>query len=284
VRTDEKTLDMDRAFWATGQNGRLRGGELLNVRTDGYLLTGDANIVHMKLRARYRVRNDVASVLSYELGANDPELILRRALAASTCNVVGSMGVMEVIKREQDLFGRIQKELDSRLARYERETGAPLGIEVVKIEAIEAEGIKNPTEPIQVTDAFNKAQMAESEKDQLVRQGETEATKIVSAAMSEAERVRAEARANAVRLVTSAQADAQTIQQILPFYQQSAAVARILRLMYQQRTMEDVMAQAPGAFVLYRSPPGSRREIRLLHQRRSSQTETSQGQQPKPQG
>jgi len=270
LRTDEQTLELRREFWPNIVEGSdVRGQRGLNVRTDGYLITGDVNVVHMRLRVRYRVRNDADGALAYKLQMADPELILKRALMASTMKVVGSMDVMQVIKRVS-LFDQIEAEVRQRLADFERKVGCPLGIDhQIRVEAIEMENVKNPTEPAKVREAFNLAQMAESLKDQLRREGDAEESKILSAAQAQATRIRAEAAAEAVGLVRSAKADAEAMQQVAAIYRQSKAVAKVFRTRYFQRVMEQVMLRSPGAFILYEPPDGSERELRLMHQKRA---------------
>ncbi len=175
--------------------------------------------------------------------------------------VVGSMEVMRVIQREE-LFDRIVVELRARLADFEDKVGCPLGLNVVQVEAIETQNVKNPTEPARVREAFNMAQMAASYKDQLRREGEGEASKIVSAAEAEADSIRAEARAEQRRLVSAAEADAAAFAQILPIYRQSKAVGRVLRVMYYERVVEELMTTVANGFVMYASDG---RELRLHH-------------------
>jgi len=263
LTTDEQTLNLDTEFWYAENQGHIAGRRSLSVRTDGYLLTGDANIVHMKCRVRYRIPSDAEGVLSYRLKVQDPEDVLRRAVMAATSKVVGSKGVMDVIQRNT-LFSDIETELKRRLRTFEDRTGCPLGVEVVKVEAIETQKVKNPTEPVFVRDAFYQAQMAESEKDQLMREGEAEASKILGVAEAGARRIREDAAADKVRLVRSAKADADAMNEILPIYRQSKAVANIVRTMFYQRVMEEVMFRSSGMFVLY-GQDGGERELRLLH-------------------
>jgi regulator of protease activity HflC (stomatin/prohibitin superfamily) len=263
VLTDEKMLPLATEFWPQAEP-TIGHGVGLNVRTDGYLITGDVNIVHMKLRVRYRVPNSALDVLSYKLKVKDPEQVLRRALMAATCKVVGSRGVMGVIQRG-DLFESIREELVSRLAQFERGAGCPLGVQIINVEAIETENIKNPTEPGEVKEAFNLAQTAESLKDQLRREGEGEASKTLSEARALAERIREGARADAVRTVQLAKADAQAMEEILPLYRRSADEAQVLRSMYLNRLMEELLRIAPSPIVLYEPQDGSTRHLLLQH-------------------
>jgi len=267
ISTTERTLPLESEFWtmSEGQSAAVRVTPKLNVRTDGYLVSGDANIVHVKLRARYRVRDDRDGALAYQFYIDQPEEVLRRLLMAATTKVVASMPVTEVMNPEE-LFGEIEVELRRRLQQFERTAGVPLGVEIVQggVEAIVTEGAKNPSEPGAVRAAFNDAQKALSDRNRLAEEGRTEASRI----LSDAEAVAAEilARANGYRenLVSSARADADAMERLLPLYNKSEAVASILRDRFYAQIVEEVFLNAPGAFILNEPASGRLRDVMLM--------------------
>ncbi len=266
ISTDERVVNLDNEFWTGGEDGSVRAVRSLDLRQDGYLLTGDMNIVHMKLRARYAVPVDLESVLAYRFGVEDSEAVLRHMLRAATSKVVGGMRVTDVLNR-RELFPRIELELHSRLERFREEAGHPLGVELLTVEAIEAERIKNPSEPGAVQAAFDRAQEAHSRRNTLIREGMTEQRRIEHGAEAAAAEVEAIARGYAERLVRTARADAETLRQLLPIYRESPGVRRILLDRFYARMIEDVMGDSPGAFVLHSSDGATERELRLMFNR-----------------
>jgi len=281
VATDEKTLTLEDEFWAKAEQGNdVRQARFLSVRNDGYLLSGDANIVHMKLRLRYRARSDSDGAVAYAFLVQNPEETLRREFKASVVKVVGSMPVMDVINRK-GLIEAIMTDLQARLKRFEESGRVPLGLSVIAVETIEEENIKNPTEPGSVRSAFFEAQNAISFRNALVSEGQTEAETIVNNAEARRAEILAEANGYATRLVRSARADAAQLQQLLPVYENSAAEANLLLEDFYQRAMVDVMKESPGAFVLHRQPEGARSELRLMFSRtpvvETKKEETDQG-------
>ncbi len=269
LTTSEQVLDLGDAFWTNYPPDEVPAQQkrTLIVPADGFLLTGDKNIVHMKVLARYQVRSDPRGAVSCAFGVEEPTAVLERVLRAATTKVVGSMEVMDVINRT-NLFSQIEGDVRRRLDEFERNSGVPLGLDLVRVEPIETGKMKNPTEPKAVTAAFYRAQNARSERDTLVQEGNTEATKIVNRAEARAAEIRAAAMGDAVRLVRSAEADAQAMEKLLPIYRMSKAIANIARDRYYQRTLERVMTQSPGAFILHQAPEGSKTELRLLLGRR----------------
>ncbi|MFO7958986.1 MAG: protease modulator HflK [Candidatus Brocadiia bacterium] len=266
ISTDEKVLDLDRAFWTPGEDGAVRAVRSLDIRQDGYVLTGDMNLVHLRLRTRYNVPSDVEGAMAYRFGLEDPVELLRQMLRGATSKVVGTMSVAEVLNRT-NLFSRIEQDLRARMERFQEGAGHPLGVEIVAVEAIEMEKVKNPSEPGAVRAAFDRAQNAYSLRNTLEREGETEASRILNNARARAAEIKGAARGYAERLVRNVRADAESLKQLLPVYRKSPEVRRILLDRYYARTIEAVMDQSPGGFVLHRSGGATERELRLMFNR-----------------
>ena len=264
VSTDEKALDLTKEFWTEWPMDPSQGKRTLSVRQDGYAISGDANIVHMRLRLRYRVSDAPADALAYRFAIEDPEGILKRALMTSAVKVVGSMPVMDVIKR-QGLVERITDELTRRVAQFESQAGVPLGVTVTSVEAIQTEKVKNPTEPFVVSQAFAEAQNAGSLRGRLVEEGRLQSNTIVTGAEAKAREIEARARGDAVRLVEATKADAAALTELLPMYERSPQEARILRERFTQRALQSVFNGARGVFVLHEVPSG---ELRFMLGRR----------------
>lgn len=262
----EQTLDLGREFWTEWPRDPSQKKMSLNVRQDGFLITGDANIVHMKLRVRYRVSDDAAGALAYAFAVRDAEEILRRAAMGSTVKVVGSMNVMDVIERRLLLEG-ITRDLKASLADFKNKAGVPLGLEVVAVEAIESERVKNPSEPAAVRQAFFEAQNAASISSQMIEEARSDANAIEERAKAKATEIKAEAQGYKERLVTMARADAERMKKLLPVYLRSPQEAYILRDTLQKDAIRSVLRRAHGVFVLYDPGAGSDREIRFIHGR-----------------
>ncbi|NLW51111.1 MAG: hypothetical protein GXY85_09775 [Candidatus Brocadiaceae bacterium] len=263
VSTEERSLAVETEFWTQYPMGPAPTRKsALRVQEDGFLITGDANIVHMQVRARYRVRGDAPGALSYLFGVTDAEEILKRQLLGATVKVVGSMKVMDVLKR-QALLDQIRLELQRRVAVFEARAGIPLGIRVEAVEASEVidNAIKNPTEPLAVRQAFTDAQNASSLRQQLIDEGRIESIAILEDARAKAAEIVASAAGFKERLVQTAQADAEAMAKLLPVYQASSEEAAILRETFFQRTLNSVMDTARSVYILYENPD---RELRLL--------------------
>ncbi len=290
IPLSEQTLDLRGEFWfgrgmpkGQEQPSDEKGG--LSVKTDGYLISGDVNIIHIQLRARYRARDDEQGALDYAfryrggtagqqasegaLGASPtggPSELLRRFLIGSTIETVASWGVLEVRRKrrvvgtgELELFAEIEKRVREKLRRFEESNGFSAGIELSSIERIE-----DPRVPEEVKPSFDMAQEAESEKERLKSEAQKMARSIVENAEGEKAKMVEEARAYKKRVAAIVEADALTLKNLLPVYRSSPQKAAILREWFYGRMVEELLGQAKGSFVLHRPSEGSNTEIRFL--------------------
>jgi regulator of protease activity HflC (stomatin/prohibitin superfamily) len=263
VPTDEKTMTLDKEFWAPAEKGPdIRMAEDLDVRTDGYLLTGDANIVHMKLRVTYQVNSAGDAAAAYAFLVQDPEGTLRRLVKASAVKVVGSMPVMKVLNQDGLLEG-ISQELSRRMDDFQKSSGVPLGVKVVSVQMLGEENVKNPTEPGKARQAFFNAQNAVSDRNSMISAGQAAAENIINSAEAQRAETLASARGDALRLVRSAKADSTEMEQLLPIFNHSSQEANLLMEDFYQRILVEIMQQSPGAFVIHQEPDGGRQQLRF---------------------
>ena len=265
IPTDEKTLTLDKEFWAVAEAGPdIKIANSLDVRNDGYLVTGDANIVHMKLSLRYRAGgNDADSTVAYAFLVEKPEETLRRMFMASVVKVVGSMPVMEVIKPEKTILtDHVSQELQRRLDDFQKQSGVPLGISVTAV-ALTQDSPKNPTEPGAVRKAFNDAQDANSKASAMVSEGKSQATNILTTAEAQSKETVTYATGYATRMVRSAMADAAQMGQLMPKFEHSQGEADMLMEDFYERAVAEVLAESPGAFVFHEPPEGIHQELRM---------------------
>jgi modulator of FtsH protease HflK len=101
------------------------GGETLDPLTVGYALSGDQNIVHVKLIARYRIR-DAAEWAFYGPKSED---IVRSEVCAAAVRSIGEMGVDQVLaEQRKDLIETVTRRTQAGL------DAAHSGLELVAIE------------------------------------------------------------------------------------------------------------------------------------------------------
>ena len=210
-------------FWPARASLNQQG---LNLRHDGYVVTGDRNIVHMLLRVRYKVGHDTAGTrkgeaaknYAFRIGPENAEELLKGLSMAAATRVAATMSVDDVLREKRYMADRIQEELDREIDDLEENMGVDsIGIIVEQgdvdfIAEIGGESIKNPREPYPTQEAFARHQQANSEASSLRQAGQAEAQRIRRQAEARADEIMNRAESEAERLKSRAEADLNVMQ------------------------------------------------------------------------
>jgi len=203
VGTKMRTMNIDR-FWMNVKKGeeakkysdRTYNTSGLEPGMDGYVITGDRKIVHLKLECRYRVRDAVA----YVRFAADPGLSeedrksleekfyeqTREERIEEARNMMIEVAVNNAVvycaaTRRSDVLVR---DLSDFLADVKKRTqqqlddlmGGERGVEISEIQ------VREKIWPLAAYDAYQSALKAVSKKNELINQAEAEARKIAGVA------------------------------------------------------------------------------------------------------
>jgi len=149
--------------------------------TAGQLLTGDQNLVNVKLVVEYAVRDSESNLEDYILNRDMVDAVLAREAETLATEWASRNGVDAVLAGRTELTQYLFKHLPDRLERYR------FGIAVQRI------SVDYLAAPEEVRDAF-----------EAVNQAQTNVQTRVNQASREAERLRSEARSTEVRLLSEA--------------------------------------------------------------------------------
>ncbi len=288
---EQQTLDLDTEFARGGRIPSERRRQVargsLSLHEDNYLLTGDVNIIHIGLRARYRIRSDQQGAfdyafrfLSHDEEPEDelkhmvtPEDMLQRIVIRAATEIVSNWEVLEVRRKRRvleldtdegpaymrlSLYEEIENRTQKYLRAFEEVNGFSIGIDLVAIEPI-----GDPDVPAEVRPHFDMALDAESQKDTLIQEARRDATGIVQAATGDRAEIIARAEAYKTRVVSSAEADAQMLEKLIPIYEDSPEKASILREWHYGRMVNELLGPARGSFVLHGESETTGRELWL---------------------
>jgi len=288
ISLGQKTLQLDKEFWLkeTGEGEQeapppeAEGPDApgLKLTETGYLIAGDVNLVHMKLRARYHALRTEHGALDYAFRCRDTERVLERMLIACAIETVGSWSVMEVLTKTKDYPGEaedapvvraslseeIERRLDVKLKEFKERNGYSLGIRLTAVELMETQKQANPLMPSRVRKAFEQATEAESEKDKIISEARERQKRIIADAEGRSAEIIAGANAYKERLARVAAADAETLAKLMAAYDKSPEMACILRERHYERVMEKLLGEAEGSFIVHRPTEGGVREMRFL--------------------
>lgn len=279
------TLSTDH-FWSSDQAAELRGEDQpadisqgLVPGEDGYLLTGDANIVHMTAQITYRIADAKKYYLDFFEGesasvqktgdeivtSEAAEAIVRNCLENAILKETAGWTVDDIIKRSRPavvrergqqeaapqgdyLSNAIQTRVEKLVARMD------VGIEIDKVT------LTNVRPPIATADAFQRVNDAIQERDTMLKEAQTYEDRVVNKAESELAKIMARARAYQKRVESSVRADLDYFRKVLDEYESNPET--MLVALYTD-TIRDVLKKAKDRYVIHARQNGDQ-EIRLL--------------------
>ena len=183
----------------------------LDPERTGYVLTGDQNIVHIAMVARWQVGDPIAWVQEVE----DPEALLRLAVLQAMVQTLGGISVDTVLSDgRQDLVDtvtrRAQTWLDDRSA----------GVSLVSLELLDL------APPQQVQEAFREVQTAAIESETRLRSAREYQEVQIPKARSDRRRAVQTAEADALEGVQRARSEASAFEALVAEYRRDPVVVR----------------------------------------------------------
>jgi membrane protease subunit HflK len=224
---------------------------------DGYTLTGDGNIIHVRAIVRYRIRDAKAFEFSFSNTSNLVENAVNNALHYASVRFSADQATRLDIARFRDaVMNRVAELVDTE------RLGVSLELQNSAVQAIP---------PRQVKDAFNAVLEAEVDKKRTISEAEGKFNEVTSRAKGEAEAIKSGAKADATRLVQTAQADAEYFKSRLPEYTANPRLFTERRIV---ETMLRVLTNAQEKFVVS-DPDGLSRQLRLMLNREPAKPATN---------
>lgn len=183
----------------------------INPTEEGYVLTGDRNVVQVDMMARYMVSDPVA----FALHQADPEAVLKSAIMAATVRTMGEVEVDAVLSEGRAAF--IVKVVQRAQARLDR---ANAGIDLASIE------VTDLAPPVQVKEDFDQVQAAfidmQTQVTKAKRSRETEVPK----AQADRDQALRDAEVYAAELLAQARGDVAIWNDLYREYRQNRRVVR----------------------------------------------------------
>jgi membrane protease subunit HflK len=221
-------------------------GESLRPMQDGYLLTGDENIVHLRATLRYRIAEPgLRYVLDFASASNAVQNAFNNALLF----VAARYKVDDVLTRDQaGLREAARNRFEQLVAQYN------LGITEIQIDNMQV------IPPRQLKEAFARVTEAEVRRAKELNDARSYENQTISRARAEAESRKNLGEAERTRLVEFVAAEVERFTNNLPAW-------RANRDLFTQQRQSDVMriiyTNAQEKLVAPSRGPGTSREVRL---------------------
>lgn len=190
VPTQKERLLPVAFMFNVSEEDKLRGirrivfGPLSPLR-DNYLVTGDANILHAQMTARYRISDPVAYVSNLldtsPSDSNPPEAeILSSVFEDAAVRTAARTALTDIYgPGQQDFLNRVAEAARQNLKKLEDE-GLPIGVEIVGVLAPQIANLEAILPPRQVQTQFDEVLAAEQKKIRTIREAEGKAAELLN--------------------------------------------------------------------------------------------------------
>jgi len=213
-------------------------GPSLNPERDGYLFTGDANIIHVRGNLAYRIKEPG---LRYVFSFSNASNLVQNAFNSAMVFAAAQYRVDDVLTRDFAGFRELVQRRLTQLIDQQQ-----LGIVVDQIAL-------QPIPPRQLKDQFNAVAEAEARRGKLLNDARTYESQAINNARAQASQRKAEAQGERSTLVASIAAEAARFNHLLPQYR---ANPELFMRQYKSETIHRVMTNAQEKWVI---PPGQKR-------------------------
>jgi membrane protease subunit HflK len=195
------------------------------------VLTGDENIVSIKIIVQYKIKDPADYLLRVDSDANP---LIRSAVKSALISLGGRAGVDDLLTTgrpdlQRAMLANAQKVLDNYAS----------GLQLISI------NLQEVVPPTQVADAFRNVSSAREEKQATINDAQGYANSVLPKARGDAERLNREAQGYVAQVTSRAQGDAQRFSDVFKEYWQSAAnrATDVTRYRYFVETMEQILVK-----------------------------------------
>jgi membrane protease subunit HflK len=205
--------------------------EVKSLRSDGFMLTQDQNLVRVTFEVQYRIYN----ARDYLFSVVDADRSLGEATDAALRFVIGHSIMDDVLTRGREVVRQnTRQELESIISPYN------MGLNLVDV------NFRDARPPEEVRDAFDDAIKAQEDQERFVQEAQAYAREIEPRARGQVNRVMQEAEAYKQQIVLKAQGEVARFEQLLPEY---LAAPRVTRDRLYLETMESVYSNTSKVLV-----------------------------------
>lgn len=190
-------------------NNSMNAG--VDVKSEAQMLTGDENIVSVKLIVQYQIKD----IIAYLYNVQDVPATIKNAAQSAIREVAGKEKIDELLtvgknRLQQETLDILQNMLD----------GYKAGVRIVAVQLLDV----NP--PQEVDFAFKDVASAREDKNRFINEAEAYANEVIPFARGEAETMIQQAEAYKSQVVEGAIGDAARFEQILKAYKQAPNVTK----------------------------------------------------------
>lgn len=227
-------------------NSEPLAGSTLNPAADGYTLTSDTNIIHVRATLRYRINNPLNYILKF-VSASD---LVQNALNNALFYASAQFSADRALFRDISAF---KEKIAARVAQLVEQQELGISVEQVDVKAIA---------PRYVRPSFEAVLAAEVERRQTNELAQSYANKVRSGAQGEAAGLINAGEVDRTRLIQAITAEAKYFTNQLPHYRSNP---QLFMARLWTETLSRIMTNSGvEKFPLLRRSDGRPEELRIL--------------------
>ena len=225
-------------------NNEPSAGPSLNPGIDGYAITADGNIIHVRATLSYRISDPLKHKFSFVKGSN----VVQQTLDSALFHTTSLFTVDQLLTTDKVAF---QEKLLARMRAVVEQKQLGILIEQAEIRLIP---------PRQVKPAFDLAFAADIERRKVLEDARSYSGRVLSTASGEANSITNAAQTDFTRLVQAVAAEARYFQDQLPYYK---ADPGLFSARLQTEMLGRAMTNVQDKWIAPQPKDGKPRELRL---------------------
>ncbi len=225
-------------------NNEPSAGPSLNPGIDGYAITADGNIIHVRATLSYRISDPLTHEFNFVKGSN----VVQQTLDSALLHTTGLFTVDQLLTTDKVAF---QEKLLARMREVVEQKQLGITIEQAEIRLIP---------PRQVKPAFDLAFAADIERRKVLEDARSYSGRVLSTASGEANSITNAAQTDFTRLVQAVAAEARYFQDQLPYYK---ADPGLFSARLQTEMLGRAMTNVQDKWITPQPKDGKPRELRL---------------------
>ncbi|MBI3853833.1 MAG: protease modulator HflK [Verrucomicrobia bacterium] len=254
-----QTVTSTVGWYATTPEAELAGteapaGPSLNPAIDGYTLTADGNIIHVRATLGYRIKDPLAYAFDFFSLSNVVQNVLNNALLYVSARTTVDSALLNNAGFKEKILARVTEQI----------AALKLGITLQP-------GEVKVIPPRYVKPAFDEVLAANVNYNTVVNKAQGEAGAVLSKARGEANAILNTGQSDRTRLLQSVAADAKAFTEQLPQYEKNPELFRQRIL---TETWQKILVASKDKFFLPERADGKPRELRLLLNREPAKEKT----------
>ena len=247
-------------WYATTPEMELAGtepppGPSLNPMIDGYVISADRNIIHVRTTVSYHIDDPRTAIFNFTSGTNHDFNIggVSNAVLNAANNALiltaARFNVDDILTRN---VGGFQDAVRLRVDELVAQEHLGVSIDQCQVQSVP---------PRQLKDVFAQVTTARQNYDKLINDAQSKTNQILNEAGAQATSITNAAESARIRFVTGVESDAEAFTKLLPRYQ---ADPRLFAQMELAKAMTQILTNVQEKMFLPERADGKPRELRLL--------------------